>query len=134
MTRHNSITNNENETLKAGGLILNDGKILLVSSNGEVFGIPKGHLEEGESLEAGGIREIKEETGYAVEITRKLPCIQYEYEATGEKVFLQYYLYKIISGNLGPEPGTFLEWFTKEEAFRVVPYQNEKEVIEVAFD
>lgn len=132
--RENSTKNKQNETLKAGGLILKEDKVLLVSVNGEVFGIPKGHLEEGEGLEEGGKREILEETGYEVEIVRELPVIRYQYETTGEKVFLQYYLYKIIGGDLTPEPGTQLEWFSLEEALKVNPYENERSVIRKAYE
>ena len=132
--RKNHVKNSENETLKSGGLIIKDGKILLVSSNNKIFGIPKGHLEVGETIIEGGIREIKEETGFDVRIIKELPAIKYQYEETGEKVFLQYYLYEIVSGKIKPEPNTFLGWFTKEESFKVVPYENEREIIEKAYE
>jgi 8-oxo-dGTP pyrophosphatase MutT (NUDIX family) len=132
--RKNDVKNGNNETLKAGGLILRNRKVLLVSSNNEVFGIPKGHLEDGEALEEGAIREIKEETGFDVVILRKLPSVQYKYETTDEKVFLQYYLFEIVGGSIKPEPGTFLRWFSKTEALKSNPYKNERDVIEVVFD
>ena len=130
----NQVFNENSETLKAGGLILRDGKVLLVSSDDKEFGIPKGHLEKGETLEECAIREIKEETGFDVKILHKLPALRYQYEATGEKVFLQYYLFEILDGFEKPEIGTFLRWFDKPGALKAIPYQNECEVIEVAFD
>jgi len=42
------------------------------------WGIPKGHLEPGESLEECAIREVFEETGVDVELHQKLKCVTTE--------------------------------------------------------
>lgn len=55
-----------NKTRCAGGIVLgNSGTIAMVRSRGGngAWLFPKGHLEEGESDEAGARREIMEETG-----------------------------------------------------------------------
>jgi 8-oxo-dGTP pyrophosphatase MutT (NUDIX family) len=43
-------------------------KILIVQSNGKLWGVPKGTLEEGETIEQGAIREVKEETGLDIDL------------------------------------------------------------------
>jgi 8-oxo-dGTP pyrophosphatase MutT (NUDIX family) len=50
----------------AGGVVIYDGKLLLLDrpSRGEVR-LPKGHVEEGESLVEAALREVCEEAGYA---------------------------------------------------------------------
>lgn len=55
----------------AYGIIINDGKILLVKmkGNGKYF-FPGGGIEKGELMEDGLRREIKEETGIDVEIIK----------------------------------------------------------------
>lgn len=51
----------------AGGIVLDGNKILLVrKSAGWV--LPKGHVEKGETIEQTAVRELLEETGYAVAI------------------------------------------------------------------
>ena len=56
-----------------GGIIKKDNKYLLVKEAKEeyygMYNIPAGHLDEGELLIDGAKREIKEETGYDVNIT-----------------------------------------------------------------
>ena len=41
--------------------------------------LPGGHLELGETLEAGGLRELDEETGIKVDILKDGDTIKYEY-------------------------------------------------------
>lgn len=60
-----------------GTVIERDGKILVVreydvkgdTSSRVVIGQPAGHIEENESIVDGAVREVLEETGYAVRIT-----------------------------------------------------------------
>lgn len=57
---------------KAGVCMLNmfSGKILLVQSCGNKFGLPKGSIERGETKIQCAIRELKEETG--IQVTKNL--------------------------------------------------------------
>ena len=70
----------------AGGLVINDGKILLVAKN-QKFVIPKGHLNDGETKEAAALREVKEETGCIAEIIKYYGALSRgSTEKTGEVV------------------------------------------------
>jgi 8-oxo-dGTP diphosphatase len=66
-----------------GGVIINNGKVLLLERPaddfmGGIHELPSGKLEEGESLKAGLIREIKEETGLDVnQVLRYLGSFDY---------------------------------------------------------
>lgn len=48
---------------KAGVLIYNGDKVLLVQSRGNFWGFPKGTMENGEKVKDCALRELKEETG-----------------------------------------------------------------------
>lgn len=46
-----------------GGIIVHDGKVLIVRQDNGALVFPKGHVESQESEEETALREIKEETG-----------------------------------------------------------------------
>jgi ADP-ribose pyrophosphatase YjhB (NUDIX family) len=50
----------------AGGIVVHDGRVLVLrSSLYDHLRLPKGHIEEGETVRAAALREVREETGYA---------------------------------------------------------------------
>jgi ADP-ribose pyrophosphatase YjhB (NUDIX family) len=57
-----------NLVVTAGGILLKGNKILLVKKKGK-YVIPKGHLENSETLEQAALREVREETGYMAKVT-----------------------------------------------------------------
>ena len=67
----------------------------------EYYTFPGGGLEEGESLEEGTIREIKEEFGITVEVLRKV------YELYSEKFEQKEYFFlcKYVDGGFGTGDG-----------------------------
>ena len=67
----------------------------------EYYTFPGGGLEEGESLEEGTIREIKEEFGITVEVLRKV------YELYSEKFEQKEYFFlcKYVDGEFGTGDG-----------------------------
>lgn len=68
----------------AGGVVLHDGQFAAIERHG-IPDLPKGHVEEGESVRAAALREVEEETGLRdLTILRQLPsswhCYLYEDE------------------------------------------------------
>lgn len=56
----------KSKEVSSGCLIVDDDRVMLVHPSGEkkdVWGIPKGLVEDGETLEQTAIREVAEETG-----------------------------------------------------------------------
>ncbi len=116
---------------KAGCILIdcNKKKIALVYRDEQKdFSFPKGHLEEGETLEECAVRETEEETGRSciIEKTKELPMLRYE-NKNGDKVEIKFYIGidqnktdKIVEDNLIHN----LEWFSQEEIENKITYQN----------
>ena len=62
----------------AGGVVLRDGRVLLVHRpRYDDWTLPKGKLEDGESWEAGALREVEEETGLRCELGEEVGRTRY---------------------------------------------------------
>lgn len=125
MTHENKIKNENNETVKAGCVVVNErGEVLLVSKIDEdVWTFPKGHAEDGESLENTAVREVLEETGYKVEIISRLSDLKYEKKDTGELVSVSMYKARAVGEAREHEPNTKSKWCSVDEA-RGLLYKN----------
>ncbi|SRR6266704_1975788 len=52
-------------------VVIDAGRILLVQREDfKTWGLPGGHVEDGESVAQAAVREVLEETGFEVELTR----------------------------------------------------------------
>ena len=125
MSHENKIKNESGETLKAGCLVVNDNnEVLLVSrADEDIWSYPKGHAEEGESLEDVAVREVLEETGYEVEILSRISDLEYTKKSTNELVRVAMFKAKSLGQKGTPEEWTKSKWFPLEEAKKVV-YPN----------
>ena len=79
------------------------------------FGIGSaGHLEDGETFEQGAMREVKEETGFDVEIGKEVgEWLGDDNPEKRKKLFLA----SIVGGDLKVQEGELLDvqWFTEDE-------------------
>ena len=50
-------------TVSGGGVVVSRGRVALVRQHGDVWSLPKGHVEAGENEIDAALREIREETG-----------------------------------------------------------------------
>ncbi|MEP1032755.1 NUDIX hydrolase [Ekhidna sp.] len=71
----------------AGGVVENNGKLLMIFRR-KVWDIPKGKLDEGETLEECAMREVEEETGVKVRIDQKIDAVWHTY-TTKKKYILK---------------------------------------------
>lgn len=113
------------------GIILRDGKIAMVHSlKYDYYKFPGGGMEPGESQEAALIREVKEETGFAVaaESIRPFGTVRRVQKGLTEDIFVQenYYYFCDVSAETGAqsldsyeaEEGFVPEWVSLSEAIR----------------
>jgi len=89
--------------------VIQDDKVLLTKREDfEVWCLPGGGVEEGESLAEAGIREVKEETGLDVELTRLVGV----YSRMGggmHDVHAVLYAARPIGGELRTQPNEVIE-------------------------
>ncbi|MCM8766093.1 MAG: NUDIX hydrolase [Candidatus Omnitrophica bacterium] len=127
----------------AGGVIFRerDGRIevaLISRSNQTIWSLPKGKVEEGESVEETARREVKEETGLEGKLLQKLNSIHYFYSSKEEKALfsktVDFFLFKYLKGDVKEHDWEVesVEWFNIDEAIKKLTYKSERETLEKA--
>ena len=114
-------------------IIVKNDKVLFIHRikyGKEYYVLPGGEIEPNETSQQAGIREIKEETNYDVEIDKLL--FEFPEIVRGEKRYGYYFLAKSFSGKLklgGPEAERqsednqyIFEWLTIEELDGLLVY------------
>lgn len=86
----------------SGGKVKNvDNQILFIKRD-NVWDLPKGFVEDGESLEQGAIREVEEETGiYELQIISKFKVTYHTYRYHGKLVLKVSHWFNMKSGFSG---------------------------------
>lgn len=114
--------------LSAGAVVLNDeGKILLIRGPKRGWEFPGGVIERGESIAAGIIREVEEESGSIMEITKFCGI----YQNLAEGVCATCWLGKAVGGEpRRSEESLEVGFFTLEQAMEMVTWGNFSERIQ----
>jgi len=124
----------------AGGLVVADGRILLISTRqGRRWQLPKGHLERGETPEQAAVREVREETGITGRIVRRLPRVKYTFVERGVRIRkkVDYYLLSYVEGDPSDydrDEVSGASWFSWEEGLATISFDNERRVVQAARD
>jgi 8-oxo-dGTP pyrophosphatase MutT (NUDIX family) len=134
--------------LSAGGVVCRRnpaGQIevaLIATQRGQRWGLPKGLVESGESLDETAVREVREETGLEAEFVERLEPIEYWYwwDEGGEKVRyhkkVYYFLMAYRSGDVAQHDFEVEEvrWFPIDQAIERASYRTEREVLQQVRD
>ncbi|CAN5745446.1 NUDIX hydrolase [soil metagenome] len=109
--------------------------ILLIRDAYEHWGLPKGHLEKGETPDAAALREVEEETGLTdLVLGPRLQTINWFFRAKGRLIhkYCHFYLIESPSGETIPqeEEGiTACSWVPLGVAVDQISYDNAREVL-----
>ncbi len=107
------------------------------SAAGErVLGLPKGHLDGGETALEAAVREVREEAGVTGELVAPLGAIDYTYERRGRRIDkrVEFFLFEYGAGNPANHDHEIEEarWMPLEEALHALTYPAEREIVERA--
>lgn len=131
------------EAMSAGGVVYRrDGGqieiVLVARPRHQLWALPKGTPEPGETIEETAIREVIEETGLQVQIEREIGSINYWYAIAEEKVrvhkVVHHYLMTPTGGDVSLHDHEYdvVDWFDIHEALTRMSYQNERTIVEQA--
>jgi 8-oxo-dGTP pyrophosphatase MutT (NUDIX family) len=111
---------------------------LLIRDPYENWGLPKGHLEGGETPLEAAVREVAEETGLCeLRVVEQLPTIDWYFRDRGKLVhkFCHFFLIECCNGDPRPQLDEGISeciWRSMHEALTTVTYANAREVLRIA--
>lgn len=129
--------------IAAGGIVENEEKKILFQFRRGKWDLPKGKLDEGETIEACAVREVEEETGLRnVELGELIGVTQHFYIERGKNIEKETHWYAMRSSGtqqLVPqleEDITDLRWVAENELKYYLnhTYSNIVEIVEKYYD
>lgn len=125
--------------ISAGGVVYRqDGPTVMIALILDGYGkwtLPKGHIEEGESMEIAALEEVSEETGLrdvAIEMPLGMNVLKVKTEQGLIEKPVHYYLIRTIDQELHPEKSGGVRdaaWYTADEAVRTAGYPDARRMI-----
>ena len=123
----------------AGGVIIKGREVLVLRKFRGDWVLPKGRIEEGETLEQTALREVNEESGLACRVGDYIGFVRYNYsKPNGVEVHktVHYYTMTAEGGTMKPqrEEGfcdwAFMPW---RKAVKLLRHDSERNMVRQAF-
>lgn len=97
----------------------------------EDWTFPKGKVESGEHIIGAAVREVREETGFAIQLGMQLPTQTYKIEERTKDS--HYWSAQLLSGTFLPNDEVDeIAWLTFDEAAKRLTYEHDVEVLKAA--
>jgi 8-oxo-dGTP pyrophosphatase MutT (NUDIX family) len=128
--------------ISAGGVVVREGDFLAIvptrraSDGSRVLGLPKGHVDPGETSMQAAEREVREETGIVAEPMRELGEARYWYRRNGRTIpkSVSFYLFRYLGGSTEDHDDEVEEvrWIPLERAQAELTHAAEREMVALA--
>lgn len=122
----------------AGGVVVRGEEALVIvprrraADGARVLGLPKGHIDPGETPLQAAVREVREETGVRAELIEELGEVSYWYRRGGRSVpkSVVFYLLRYLEGDTEDHDDEVEEarWMALEQACAALTYEGEREM------
>jgi 8-oxo-dGTP pyrophosphatase MutT (NUDIX family) len=128
--------------ISAGGVVVRGEEVVVIvptrraSDGTRVLGLPKGHVDPGETPLQAAEREVREETGIVAESVCELGEARYWYRRDGRTIgkTVSFYLFRYLEGDTDDHDEEVEEarWIGLKEAQTVLSHAAEREMVTLA--
>jgi 8-oxo-dGTP pyrophosphatase MutT (NUDIX family) len=125
--------------ISAGGVVVRGEDVVVIvptrpaADGSKVLGLPKGHIDPGETAIEAATREVREETGVVAEPIGELGEVRYWYRRAGRRITkaVSFFLFRYMSGDPADHDDEVQEarWLPLTEARTALTYEGEREMV-----
>jgi 8-oxo-dGTP pyrophosphatase MutT (NUDIX family) len=120
----------DDEVHAAGAVLVQHGRVAVVHRPYRAdWSIPKGKVDPGESFAQTAVRELREETGYEVELGEELPEVRYRDHRDRPKL-VRYWIARVTGGEFAVNDEVDeLRWLAPDDAVALLTYPADRDLV-----